>query len=367
MKRGLITICLMLFLFPLTVAAQTAGYVLEFNGTKMVSDVTPQTVQGQLFIPLRPIVEALEGTIEYEPSSRMVTVWRTGFQLQFCVGENVADYAGDNLLLSNKTWIHQGRTMVPVEMIEKAFDCQVQVQDETVKVIPTTEFPIQQEHFTFGDKANATVELTLITNAGGWPDYWAISVDNREAARLDDEDGLYSKADMQLNDITGDGVPEILVSRYSSGTAGTQGLNIYSWDGQQLVSIFASPNWADVAGVEEMEKRYRVEYLGNFQVGFSDRESGKTAIIHINRGEFTAAEYLLSGISTWIDPISSYDLTDLGADGVCEIISDQRVIGVAHVHTLAHLRIVYELEQGSYQKRAIILQDEDGKILMESH
>lgn len=350
MKRGLITVCIMIFLLPMTAVAQTADYSLEINGVKLVGDVNPQMVQGQMYVPLRPIAEALEGTVEYEPSSRMVTVWRTGFQLEFRIGENVASYAGDTLTFDSETWIHQGRTMVPLAVIEKAFDCQVQIQDKVVTMIPRTEFPIQREQLTLSDNVNVIVQLNLITNAGGWPDYWVISLDNREAARLDDEDGLYSKADMQLKDITGDGVPEILVSRYGSGTAGAQGLEVYSWHEQQLTNIFDSPNWADLAAVQELESRYEVKYRGNYQVSFYDRQTDETQIIQVNREEFSAAEDLLSGISTYIDPISSYQLGDENGDGVYEIITDQRVIGVAHVHTLAHLQTVYRLEQGRYQE-----------------
>lgn len=348
MKRGLITVCIMILLLPLTAMAQTADYALEINDTKLVSDVSPQMVQGQVYVPLRPIAEALGGTIDYEASSGMVTVWRTGFQLEFRIGEKVADFAGDTLTFGSTVWIHQGRTMVPVEMIEKAFDCQVQIQDKTVTVIPRTEFLVQQEQLTLDGNKQVSVQLKMNTNVGGWPDYWTISLDNMEAARLDAEDGLYSRADMQLKDITGDGVPEILVSRYSSGSAGAQGLDVYSWNGQQLVNVFASPNWADLE--TEQNSRYEVKYLGDYQVSFYDRLTGETQIIQINNEEFNNAEDLLKGISTWIDPISSYQLVDEDGDKVYEILTDQRVIGVAHVHTLAHLQTVYRLEDGRYQE-----------------
>lgn len=350
MKRGLITVCIMIFLLPLTAVGQTADYALEINGAALVSDVSPQMVQGQMYVPLRPIAEALGGTIAYEPSSRMVTVWRTGFQLALRIGEKAASYAGDTLAFGSASWIYQGRTMVPVEMIEKVLNCQVQIQDRIITVIPRTEFLVQQEQTTLDNNEEVGVQLKMITDAGGWPDYWVISLDNSEAARLDDEDGLYSKADMQIKDITGDGVPEILISRYGTGTAGAQGLAVYSWHGSQLENVFNSPNWADLAAVQELENRYEVKYLGNFQVSFLDRLTGETQVIHVNQEEFSADEDLLEGISTWIDPISSYQLIDEDGDGVYEIITDQRVIGVAHVHTLAHLQTVYKLEDGKYQE-----------------
>ncbi|HOQ10350.1 MAG TPA: copper amine oxidase N-terminal domain-containing protein [Syntrophomonadaceae bacterium] len=345
MMRGLITACIMIFLLPLTAMAQTAGYTLEINGATSISDVSPQMVQGQMYVPLRPIVEALKGTITYDPSSRMVTAWRTGFQLEFRIGEKVASYAGDTLAFDNETWIYQGRTMVPVELIEKAFDCQIQIQDETVKIIPRMEYWIQQEQIALSDESQGIVHLKLITNAGGWPDYWVLILDNQEIARLDDEDGLYSRADMQLKDITGDGVPEILVSSYGTGTSGAQGLEVYSWDDQKLVNIFDSPSWDE----QDLESRYEVKYIGNYQVSFHDCLTGETHLIRIDREEFTADEDRLYSISTWIDPISSYQLVDEDGDGVYTIITDQRVIGVAHVHTLAHLQTVYSLEQGKYQ------------------
>ena len=65
---------------------------------------------------------------------------------------------------------------------------------------------------------------------------------------------------------------------------------------------------------------------------------------------------MLNSISTYIDPISSYRLGNKDGDEVYEIVTDQLVIGVAHVHTLAHLQTVYRLEQGKYQEVEIRLQ-----------
>lgn len=56
-------------------------------------------------------------------------------------------------------------------------------------------------------------------------------------------------------------------------------------------------------------------------------------------------------ISSWVDPISDYEFKDTDGDGVMEITTMQRVIGISHPDTL-----VFEIEGGRYIAAARVRQ-----------
>lgn len=217
-----------------------------------------------------------------------------------------------------------------------------------------------EEQDLFNDKNKEKVVLYGEQAEDGMPISWSLVIDNIEKVKLLPEDGLYSFAEFKFEDVNGDNNKEVLIYRYSSGSAGARGLNIYQSHNNVWQEIFSVKN-----PVDEENNRYEVKYLGDYYASFEDKETGLKSAIELDKNKYNGIEDMLKGISTWIDPIADYSIVDHDGDGVKEIITIQRVIGVSHADTLALLKTTYKLEKAKYKAVTIILTNSNDKPLAE--
>ena len=194
----------------------------------------------------------------------------------------------------------------------------------------------------------------------GMPLSWSLMVDGYEKVRLGNEGGLYGQARLDFLDVDGDKKNEILFYRYSTGSSGAVGLNIYQLETRNWQPIFTSNSMENL-----QDNRFAVKYLGNYQVSFQDRQTGLQSLITLNKKNYQGIEQMLKGISTWVDPISAYQIADEDGDGVREIVTSQRIIGVSHADTIASLQTTYKLKDGQYHPVALGLYDFNNKLLRE--
>ncbi|SHK42549.1 hypothetical protein [Desulforamulus aeronauticus] len=223
-----------------------------------------------------------------------------------------------------------------------------------------------------GDEAKEKVVLYAEQDKNGMPIAWSVVVDDVEKIKLPvKEEGLYSFADLKFEDVDGDHKNEVLVYRQSSGSAGAMGLAIYkpqegagAW--QLLFAIEDPFDYASGSETgQENNARFEVKYAGDYYVVFKDHQTGLKSTIPLAKEEYKGSESLLQTISTWIDPIIDYSLVDHDGNGVKEIITLQRVIGISHVDTLALLKTTYQLKGGYYQAVSLTLYDNKDKPLAE--
>lgn len=212
-----------------------------------------------------------------------------------------------------------------------------------------------------GDESPEKVVLYSEPNDSGMPVSFSLVVNNIEKVKLGSEDGLYSIAAVKFEDIDGDKNPEVLLYRSSTGSSGARGLNIYKpgeGDWPQLFGV-ANPMYTDD------DQRFKVKYIGDYYASFEDQETGLKTTIPLAKERYNGIEDMLKGIATWIDPIAEYSLVDHDGDGKEEIITIQRVIGVAHADTIALLKTTYKLAGDGYQAVTLTLCDDKDKPLAE--
>jgi hypothetical protein len=198
----------------------------------------------------------------------------------------------------------------------------------------------QRDLYGDGKKENV---ILYIQNEDNWPRYLRLMVDGDEKVRLRLEDG-YTLGDVQFADLDNDGVDDVLLYQDCTGSSGARLLDVYRPSRGPWQRIFAAPYNAG-----DFNNRYVVKYIGDYQMSFVDQQTWLKSMIKLDRETHQGMEDLLEQSHPWVDPIADYRFTDVDGDGAHEIIAIQRVVGVAHVDTIAELRTTYKLEDGMYR------------------
>lgn len=212
------------------------------------------------------------------------------------------------------------------------------------------------EHNILGKDRMQTIVLSVYQDTYGLPLSWNITVDGQKMLDLGRDD--YDLADIKFKDIDGDRRDEILVYRYSTGSAGTLGLNIYKPEASKWKELFAVKNLFDLPS-----KRFKIKYTGNYRVSFEDPETGLKATIPLEKERYKESEDLLPKITSWVDPISDYEFKDTDGDGVMEITTVQRVIGISHPDTIALFKTMYKMHNQKYRVAMVSLYNDNGRLL----
>ncbi len=233
---------------------------------------------------------------------------------------------------------------------------------EKEKSIPAHNMKVQKtlEEDLNGDGSKEKIIFYERKNEQGMPVAWTIVVDGYEITALDGEEGTYTLADFKLQDVDGEDGPEVLFYRYNTGSAAAQSLNIFKLSPKGWGEIFSVRNYFNMG-----RDRFEMKYLGNYQVSFKDKETGFEHTIELEKSRYIGTDVMLEDISTWVDPIAEYRIDDIDGDRVNEITTVQRVIGVAHVDTIAILQTVYQLRDGVYKADKVKLTSDTGQLLAE--
>lgn len=223
------------------------------------------------------------------------------------------------------------------------------------------DFPIKRiETNLYNVGKSNKLELSAKVDHYGNPITWHLNVDGTEKITLTlAEPGIYgAPADFTIEDIDGDKKREVFIYRYSLGSGGAVGLNIYS----------PSKEWKTILSIENpfefdenhARNRYEVKYLGDWKASFVDHQSGLKATIPLDKEEYQDREIKFT---TWVDPISEYEFKDENRDGIKEIIAIQRIIGSSHPDTIGLLKTSYHFKNGKYHAETISVDDEQGNLV----
>lgn len=214
----------------------------------------------------------------------------------------------------------------------------------------------EYEEDLYADSSKEKLAL-YVQETNDMPTAWSLNIDGKESVKLDSEEGLYGQASIEFKDINGDQKPEVFFYRYNTGSAGAQGLNIYQVSDTKLEGLFSNPS-------DNMQDRYEMKYLGDYKVSFADHKTGLAETILLDKVNYqNGGEDLLKGISTWVDPISQYEILDNDSDGSKKIVAVQRVIGVSHADTIGTLKTTYAMSSGQYKPFELALYDSKDTLL----
>jgi hypothetical protein len=98
---------------------------LRVDGQRMVSDVPPVTTAKGAYVPLRVVAETLGANTNYDPKTGTIELIRANDTMRLHVGDRAATLNGKRVLLRAAPFAVRGRTMVPLQMIARAFKTKV--------------------------------------------------------------------------------------------------------------------------------------------------------------------------------------------------------------------------------------------------
>lgn len=122
----LAVLCLVLTIWVFVPYQATAAAPrVVVNGRELQMDVQPVIEGGRTLVPLSVISSALAASIDWDETSRTVTVIKDCDRLTLAVGASTAYKNGSPLRLEVPAHILEGRTMVPLSFIGLALGASV--------------------------------------------------------------------------------------------------------------------------------------------------------------------------------------------------------------------------------------------------
>ena|SRR5438270_2010329 len=109
---------------------------MRVDGQRLLSDVAPVTagVSDTVFIPLRPLGEALGAETKYDEKSGVIDVVRGQEHLHLKVGSRDATLNGARMTLHQPPFRVRGRAMVSLKAVARAFNLRVSYDPRTARI-----------------------------------------------------------------------------------------------------------------------------------------------------------------------------------------------------------------------------------------
>lgn len=108
--------------------------LLTINGITTILDATPEIKNSHLCLPIRAIVEALGGTINYNAQDKSIQISSGTTNIVLTIGGVTAQINGQTVNLDTPAYISNNRTMVPLRFITENLGCKVNWDSATQQV-----------------------------------------------------------------------------------------------------------------------------------------------------------------------------------------------------------------------------------------
>jgi len=134
--------------YPTRAGAEQSINVIV-NGRQLISDVAPIRRHGRVFLPARAVADALMMNIKFTPETRFVSIWNDRKAVSLLIGHNEAFIFDDpftdvyrTIPLDAPTFIHNGRTMIPLRFVSEIFAKEVSWDNINRTVIVSSPRPM---------------------------------------------------------------------------------------------------------------------------------------------------------------------------------------------------------------------------------
>jgi uncharacterized Zn-binding protein involved in type VI secretion len=107
---------------------------VRVDGQPVISDVPPVTTSKGVFVPLRPVGDALGAETKYEHKSGNVIITRGDQTLKLKVGSTHAKINGMPVTLKHPPFRVRGRVMVSLHAVQQVFGLRVKFNKMTARV-----------------------------------------------------------------------------------------------------------------------------------------------------------------------------------------------------------------------------------------
>lgn len=130
---------------PLSVIElQIGNPVFKLNNQAMLLDSPPVIKNDRTLLPIRAVVEAMGGQVNWNAEERRVGIEYRGKTVTLWIGKNTAKVNGKEVMIdpSNPNVVPEiinGRTMLPLRFVAESLGCQVEWDDKTKTI--TIRFP----------------------------------------------------------------------------------------------------------------------------------------------------------------------------------------------------------------------------------
>lgn len=133
-SRITIAATIVLALFGSLTFALSKPVEVRVDGQPVISDVPPVTTTKGVFVPLRPIGDALGAETKYEHKSGDVIITRGDQTLKLKVGSTNAKINGMPVTLKHAPFRVRGRVMVSLRAVQQVFGLRVKFNKMTARV-----------------------------------------------------------------------------------------------------------------------------------------------------------------------------------------------------------------------------------------
>ncbi|WP_334077513.1 copper amine oxidase N-terminal domain-containing protein [Paenibacillus sanfengchensis] len=110
---------------PLNTANAARAISITINGSRLATDQAPVSVKGRVLLPLRAIFEALDASVDWNKWTQTVTASKNGTTVVLKMKSKTATINNEKVTLDVPAQAIKGRTMVPVRFISEALGEQV--------------------------------------------------------------------------------------------------------------------------------------------------------------------------------------------------------------------------------------------------
>jgi len=154
---------------------QVGSSTFTINGESKTFDTPPVIKNGRTLLPIRPLIESLNGVVSWLPSERKVTVNFGDKNIELWIGKPQAKVNGievpiDSSNLNVVPEIINGRTMLPVRFVAESLGFGVN-WDENSKTVTIT-----VGMMTINLNVSETTTISLVENATtGYTWHWTIT------------------------------------------------------------------------------------------------------------------------------------------------------------------------------------------------
>ncbi len=114
------------------------GNPMMMAGNKKIElEAAPVLENGFTMLPIRAVIEALGGTVNWNPEQQKITLSHHGHIVVLRLNESGAFIDGHMTLLDAPPFIQNERTLVPLRFVLEAFSCTVDWNDQTQEILIT--------------------------------------------------------------------------------------------------------------------------------------------------------------------------------------------------------------------------------------
>ncbi|MBR5236116.1 MAG: WG repeat-containing protein [Clostridia bacterium] len=119
---------------PDTLLLQIGNTLMQKGKDEIPLDVAPAIYDGHTLLPIRAVVEAIDGTVEWKEAEKKVTLQRGGHLVILYIDETAAFVDGRITILPIAPMIRDGRTLIPLRFATESLECIVDWKPETQEI-----------------------------------------------------------------------------------------------------------------------------------------------------------------------------------------------------------------------------------------